>query len=164
MPAPTSEVGEALAEARIDARDLFTGDTCRITRKPPTAGKGTMNETTFQYEGAPDPILVYEGPCRMQVKADINSNVVETTAGDREWTYLTGQLQLPATLAEAKAIAAAYGDTVLGDPNAVDVDNVVNWLTAPDSPSLVGTEFNVAGPYHKTHAAYLRFRVREPVA
>lgn len=129
---------------------MFT-DTCRITKAG--VGKGTKNETTGQYD-PPARVLVYEGPCRLQVKADINSNVVETTAGEREWTYLTAQLQLPVVTPEDAE----------GSVDAVDVDNVCEMLTAPHSPSQLGVKLNIQGPFHKSQPVYLRFRVREVVA
>lgn len=135
-------------------------DVCRITR---TAVDGddefvaqVINDTTLQYP-AQGRVTVYEGPCRMQVKVDINSNVVETTAGDKEWTYLVSQLQLPVLTPTGHA---AY---VAGDPADVDVDNVCELLTSPEAPALVGAKFNISGPFHKSQAVYLRFRVKEPV-
>lgn len=140
----------------MEMRGMFT-DTCRITR-PGAGGKGAFNEATGRYESRPARVVVYEGPCRLQVKADINSNVVETTAGDREWTYLTDQLQLPAEV-------PTYDDRyVSGSPFDVDVDHVCEMLTAPFAEAMVGSQLNIAGPYNKSQAVYLRFRVREAVA
>lgn len=139
-----------LAAGRSAFADLLT-DTCRITK--PGAGDRVFDENTGQYTD-PARATVYEGPCRIQVKADINSNVVETTAGEREWTYLTAHLQLP--------VDTPTGAT--GDVSEVDVDHVCEILSAPYSPSLVGSLFNIQGTYHKSQAVYLRFRVRENVA
>lgn len=133
------------------AFDAILTDTCEITK--PGEGKGPFNEVTGQYD-TPARIVVYSGPCRIQVKADINSNVVETSAGEREWTYLTAQLQLP----------VETPSSATGDVNDVDVDHVCEVLTAPYSSSLVGSLFNIQGTYHKSQAVYLRFRVREVVA
>lgn len=130
---------------------LFT-DTCRITK--PGVGKGPMNPATGKYDQPPARVVVYEGPCRIQVKADINSNVVETTAGEREWTYLTSQLQLPAINPVG----------VIGSVDNVDVDYVLELLACPHSPTLVGTLHNIQGTYHKTQAVYSRYRLREVVA
>ena len=83
-------------------RDAFAGiltDTCDITKPGPT--KPVFDDETGQYV-TPARVSVYRGPCRIQVKADINSNVVETTAGEREWTYLTAQLQLPVVTPPAR--------------------------------------------------------------
>lgn len=128
-------------------------DRCRIT-KPGAGGRGELNETTLQYDAEAARVVVYEGPCRIQVKADINSNVVETTAGEREWTYLTAQLQLPA---ETPSDAT-------GSVDDVDVDHIAEILAAPLSTTLVGSLFNIQGTYHKSQAVYLRYRVREVVA
>jgi hypothetical protein len=89
-----------------------------------------------------------------EVKADINSNVVETTAGEREWTYLTAQLQLPVHTPEGAT----------GSVDDIDVDYVCEILASPHSPSLVGSLFNIQGTYHKSQAVYSRYRVREVVA
>jgi hypothetical protein len=99
-------------------------------------------------------VTLYEGVCRVQVKVDINSNVVETTAGDREWTYLVAQLQLP--------VETPTGAT--GDVADVDVDHICTVLTSPSDPTLVGVVYNIQGIYHKSHAVYRRFRVREVIA
>lgn len=151
-----AEIAEVLTEGRIEFRGKCT-DTVRITKAGP-GGKGDWNEATGQYDNPPTRVVVYEGPACIQVKADINSNVVETTAGDREWTYLTDQLQLPA---EVPTWSAAY---VGGSPFDVDVDNTAEILSAPYAASMVGSQLNIAGPYNKSQAVYLRFRVREAVA
>lgn len=132
------------------AADSIMLDTCRITRTAtpddPEWVAQVIDEVTGQYppQGR---VLVYEGRCRMQVKADINSNVVETTAGEHEFTYLTAQLQLP---------IAGTAD--------VAVDHIAEWLTSPDDDALTGRLFNITGPYHKSQAGYRRFRIREVVA
>ena len=147
-----SDMVSFIAQGRSEMDGMFT-DRCRITRPGP-GGRGPLNPATGVYDQPGERVTVYEGRCRLQVKADINSNVVETTAGDREWTYLTAQLQLP---------SETHPDDI-GDVDAVDVDQICDWLEAPFSPSLVGTRFNIQGPYHKSQAVYLRFRVRELVA
>lgn len=134
-----------------EAFNTLLTDTCRITK--PGEGKGPFDNATGQY-ATPARVVVYEGPCRIQVKADINSNVVETTAGEREWTYLTAQLQLP-----VETPAGAVGSV-----DDIDVDHVCEVLAAPYSATLVGAQFNIQGTYHKSHAVYSRYRVREVVA
>ncbi len=129
----------------------IASDTCRITK--PGVGARTFNESNGQYTD-PARVTVYQGPCRIQVKVDINSNVVETTAGDREWTYLVAQLQLP--------IDTPPGST--GSVAAVDVDHICEVLTSPSDSTLVGAKYNVQGIYHKSQAVYRRFRVREVIA
>lgn len=138
--------------ARGQATWLATAtDTCRITK--PGVGAKTFNETTLQ-NTYPARVVVYEGPCRVQVKVDINSNVVETTAGDREWTYLVAQLQLP--------VSTPAGAT--GDVADVDVDHICEVLTSPNDPTLVGVVYNLQGIYHKSQGVYRRFRARELIA
>lgn len=129
--------GKAAAEA-------IMSDTCTITK--PGVGDPVFDEETGQY-AYPARVVVYTGICRLQVKADINSNVVETTAGEREWTYLTAQLQLPVEGSED-----------------VRVDHVCTITAAPYDSTLVGREFNIQGTYHKSQPNYRRFRLREVVA
>lgn len=149
--APTAaEVSAHLAEGRAEMEAMMAA-TCRITKAGP--GEPVFNEETLQYTDPPR-VTVYEGPCRIQIKADINSNVVETTAGDHEWTYLTDTLQVP---------IVADPEVSTGTTAAVRPDNVAEILTNPDDTSLVGRVFNIQGMYHKTHATHRRFRVREVV-
>lgn len=146
-PTPT-EVSEFLAEGRAYIGELMQ-DTVRITRPAteddPEWVPQVLDPDTGQYP-AQGRVVVYEGECRMQVKSDINSNVVETTAGEREWTYLTAQLQVP-----------------IEGTLAIRVDNVAQVLTCPGDTDLVDRLFNVTGTYHKSQAAYRRFRVREVI-
>lgn len=132
-------------------------DTCKVTRDARVGDVGyvpqVMNPSTLQYP-AQAQITVYQGPCRVQVKVDINSNVVETTAGEREWTYLVAQLQVPVTNPPG----------VTGSVANIDVDHVCEVLTSPNDATLVGAKFNIMGPYHKSQAVYRRFRVREVIA
>jgi hypothetical protein len=147
-----TDLEQTLADGQAAWLAIAT-DRCRITK--PGVGKGPFNQATGKYD-TPARVTVYEGPCRIQVKADINSNVVETTAGEREWTYLTAQLQVPVRTPE--------GDDVVGSVNDIDVDHVCEILTAPHSPTLVGTLHNLQGTYHKSQAVYSRYRLREVVA
>jgi len=148
MPAPIINA-EDIMVFRAEAEAMMT-DTCRITFPNPDAPPPVFNEQTGQYEPAdntPATITLYEGKCRLQVKADINSNVVETTAGEREWTYLTAQLQLPVQGTEA-----------------IPIDATAEMLTSRFDESLPGRVFNIQGTYHKSQPVIRRFRVREVVA
>lgn len=138
-----TDLSGLVLSARAAAEGLMT-DVCRITRTGD--GAPVFDEDTGQYV-APADVLVYEGPCRLQVKADINSNVIETTAGEREWTYLTAQLQVPVEGTET-----------------VRVDNVAEIVECAFDQALVGRRMNVQGIYHKSQAGYRRLRVREVVA
>lgn len=133
-----------------DAIEAIMTDRCRITK--PGVGAKVFNETTGQYDEPPR-VVVYEGKCRIQVKADINSNLVETTSGDHEWTYLTATLQIP--------IYAGAADT--GDPGDVRPDNVAEMLSVAADDTLIGRVFNIQGIYHKSHATHRRWRIREVV-
>jgi Family of unknown function (DUF6093) len=151
VPSQT-EVELFLAEGRREMESLMT-DRCRVTAPgaiPP--GPREFDDESGQYV-VPARVVVYEGPCRYQVKADINANVVETTAGDREWTYLTGTLQLP--------VVDPVG--VVGSVLDIRPDHVAEWLESPSEPDLVGRQFNIQGTYHKTHATHRRLRVREVI-
>lgn len=149
-----TEIAGALTRGQQAWRALAQ-DVLLITAPAKVGAKGTFNEATGQYDSKAPRRVVYHGPGRMQVKVDVNSNVIETTAGEREWTYLTSQLQLP-----AYAIDDHDGAYVEGSPFDVDVDHVCEVL-ASVQPALVGHVFNVTGPFVKTHAVYLRMRVRE---
>jgi hypothetical protein len=146
-----SDISGVIADGRAAFNSLLT-DTVKVTK--PGTGKGAFNNTTGQY-ATPARTTVYEGPGRIQVKADINSNVVETTAGEREWTYLTATLQLPVETPEG----------AIGSVAAIDVDHVCEILTSPMDPSMVGSEFNVQGRIGpKSHEVYRRYRLRQVVA
>lgn len=140
-------LASTLAAGRASFEQLLT-DTCRITEAG--VGKGPFNESTGKYD-PPARVVIYEGPCRIQVKADINSNVVEATAGEREQTYLTAQLQTP----------VETPDDAIGDVAKIDVDHVAEILEAPYSRNMVGRQFNIQDSYDKSHAIYTRFRVKE---
>lgn len=149
-----------LAEDRADFLTLCS-DTVQITRTAVVGDAEYVDDTeidedTLQY---PDQgrVVIYQGPGRLQVKVDINSNVVVSVDSVRKQIYVTEQLQLP--------VEAPTSDTryVEGDPAAVDVDHVCEVLDAPHQPGLVGVTVGIAGPYHKSQATYLRFRVKEPV-
>jgi hypothetical protein len=128
-------------------------DRCRITKSG--TGKGTWNPATGKYDNPPARVVVYEGRCRLQVKADINSNVVETTAGDHEWTYLTATLQVPIDQVD---------DDGVGHPGDVRPDHVSEMLASPNDPTMIGRLFNVQGIHHKSQASHRRFRIREVIA
>lgn len=126
-------------------------DTCRISK--PVAGKGTIDPVDKFRRIPPTAEVVYEGPCLLQIRADVNSNVVETTAGEREWSYQTAILSIP--------ISLPPGAT--GDPAAVRIDYVVDYLTAAEDPALVGRRFYVKATLEKTRATARRLRVTETV-
>lgn len=142
--------GTEIAEDRLTA-EANMPDWCRITR--PGDGPPVRNEETGAMTD-PERVVVYEGRCRLQVKADINSNVVETTAGDREWTYLTATLQVPIFRVDADGS---------GETGDVRPDDVAVLIRAPHDPSHEGREFNVQGMTNKTVATHRRFRVREVI-
>jgi hypothetical protein len=125
-----------ISDAEVQADRAFANaqlvDRCRIVR-PGASGSGTFNETTGQYDNPASAVVVYEGPCRWQIRADINTNIVEPQELEREWAYQTSTLQLPTCL------AARYDD------------------------ALVGRVFNIQAAQHKSMASTRRFRAREVV-
>lgn len=145
------DIGGLLSRGR-EAMDMLMTDTCRITVRG--EGEPVFDEDTLQYT-YPDEVEVYGpataplyGKCRFQIKADINSNIVETGGGDREATYSTSMLQIPSESA-----------------TDIPVDSVVYSLTSPHSPALPGRQFNIHGEIgHKSQHVYRRFRLREVVA
>lgn len=157
MPSGDAQLTQLSIMAQQSSRFQFV-DECIITRR--SADRGVRNDATGQYDNPPPPTVIYEGPCRMQVRADINSNVVETSApGTHEATYLTSQVQLP--LASIPGV-----EIIQGDSADVRADDTCRWTKAGSSSDqdMVGREFRIAGPFHKTHASKRRFRVQEPVA
>lgn len=142
------DLSEHLAEGRALQLALMV-DTCRITK--PGEGEPVLNDD-LQYE-RPPAVLVYEGPCYLQIKADINSNVVEITAGEREWSYQTLTLHIP-VITPADAV---------GNPADARVDHTVEYLTAAEDPELVGRLFQIRALHHKTRATARRLRVTEGV-
>lgn len=157
---------QALVQGRQAMAGLYT-DRVEVTRYAVEGDDGyvadvdrAMDPETFQ-RAPQGRVVVYRGPGRLQVKADINSNVVEATAGDREATYLTAQLQTPVEASEL----AAFPDraSFVGDPALIDVDYTLRIVSAPFDSSLPGRLFKVAGPYHKSQGVYRRFRLNEAV-
>lgn len=144
-----AEISTELAEGRA-AWAALAIDTCRII-KPGTAAPVLDEATGVRTPSAP--VIVYEGPCLLQIRADVNSNVVEVTAGEREWAYQTAILSLP--------IFPPPG--CIGDPADVRIDMTALYLTAPEDPSLVGREFHIKATLVKTRATARRLRVTETV-
>lgn len=138
-----------IAEDRLTA-EANMPDWVRVTK--PGSGKPVRDEETGQIT-YPGSVVVYEGRCRVQIKADINSNLVETTAGDREETYLTSTLQTPITRVDQDGT---------GNPGDIRPDNVATLIRCLNDPAIEGSEFNIQGGLsHKSHATHRRFRLRE---
>lgn len=153
-----------IAEDRAIVEAQFV-DTCRIT----VAGTGEpeFNEETGQYD-LPPRVIVYgpgavdadgnpvtsdtvdgrstlAGRCRIQVRSDINSNAVEAVVGEHEWTYRTATLQLP-----------------IDGTAQVPSEAVVEYLSCPSDPVMVGRVFNVSAETKgKSQATHRRYRIRE---
>lgn len=140
---PLISDSEVLAD-RAFAEEQLT-DRVRILR-PAASGSGTFNEDTGQYDDPPDATVLYEGPARFQIRADINTNIVEPQELDREWAYQTSTLQLPVT-----------------GTGAIRSDDVAVCLAARYDQELVGREFNIQAVQHKSMATTRKFRLREAV-
>lgn len=134
---------EEIAADRALAEENLT-DTCLIERAP--AGRGTFDEETGQYTQAADRALIYEGPCKVQIRADINSNIVEPVEVEREWGYETSTLAVP-----------------IAGTEDVRPDDICTILTSQYDPALPGRVFNVHTSFHKSIATTRRFKLREPV-
>jgi hypothetical protein len=157
-PEPILTVAD-VEDQRRDLAEPMCTDTCTITIEDPDAPPRTsadLDPVTLQYPerpritlygpGAEDPDYE-DGRCRFQIKADINSNIIETTAGEREATYNTAQLQIP--------VSALY----------IPPDAIVTCLTAEHNPALPGREFNIHGEIApKSIPVIRRFRLREVTA
>ena len=136
-----------VAQDRAFAEEQMV-DRCRITR---AAGPRTFDNATGQYV-TPDSIVVFEGRCRMQVRADINSNAVDAEVGDHEWTYRTATLEIP--------IAPTKGD--IGNPALATTGDVVEILASPLDASRVGRRTVIhAETKNKTMASCRKFATRE---
>jgi hypothetical protein len=132
-------------------------DTCKVVRYAPIAVGGELDEATGKYPqqtaGVPDnATVIYEGPCRIQIRSDINANIVEPQELDREWAYQTSTLQLP--IADDDRI-------VTGTSGDIQSNDVCVYLTSRYDPSLVGRLFNMQATTHKTMSSVRRFRIRE---
>jgi hypothetical protein len=138
-----------ISDAEVQADRAFANaqlvDRCRIVR-PGASGSGTFNETTGQYDNPASAVVVYEGPCRWQIRADINTNIVEPQELEREWAYQTSTLQLP-----------------VEGSDRVRNDDVATCLAARYDDALVGRVFNIQAAQHKSMASTRRFRAREVV-
>lgn len=143
------EFESELAEGRAAWLALAV-DTWKITK--PGTGEGSLDEGTGA-RTSPDPVTVYQGPGRLQIRADANSNIVEVTAGEKEWAYQTAILAIPVT--------APTGAT--GDPAAVTIDMTATCITASSDPAMEGRVFQIRATMHKTHATARRLRVTETV-
>lgn len=131
-----------MAAAREDTNAAMP-DTCRITIA--SKDRGPLNAVTGKYDNPPAVVVLYEGPCAFQIRADINSNVVEPVVAEREWSYQTSTLKVP----------------VVGSEKADRPDAVAECLTARYDENLVGRRFGIVAGHHKSTATARRFRVKE---
>lgn len=149
-----------VAEDRVWVEENLI-DTGRVTREARVGDveyvAQVLDEGTGQYpeQGR---VVVFEGRCRVQVRADINSNAVEGVVGEHEGTYRTSIVQFPIYANTDK------GD-VSGDPGAILADYRLEILTSPLDTARVGALINLqADTKAKTQASHRRFRGRERLA
>lgn len=147
-------------------------DRCEVTRDAVPGDTGYVapelrvpDPVTFQVppQGR---VVVYKGPCRVQVKADINSNVVAVVSGERDASYLTAQLQTPVEVEELAMFpdhGTFDGTGFIGAPGLIDVNYVARIMSAPYDSALEGRLFGIKGPFHKSQGVYRRFRLNEAV-
>ncbi len=146
-----------LAATLTDGRAAFlviATDEVLVTRADPTAPLPPLNP-----DGTRPPRTqktVYQGPARIQVRSDVNSNVVDVSIGGQsvENSYQTATVQLP--------IEAPAGST--GSTADVRVDDTVKMVTAVHDPELDDRLWQVRALGNKSHATSRRIRVTEAVA
>jgi hypothetical protein len=71
-------------------------DVCKIERT--IAGPWRVqrdHRPVRQRRPAASKTLIYQGPCKFQIRADINANIVEPVEVEREWAYQTSTLLTP---------------------------------------------------------------------
>jgi hypothetical protein len=156
-------VRTATYAGRRAARRTFT-DTCRVTRPVRVdsdagdADAPVLDEDTGQYtdvDGDPQdtpPQVIYEGPFRIQVRADINANAYEAVVGEYENTIRTANVEFP-----VKTPVEAIGSTA-----SILSDDVLLVLRCPLDPALEGHIVNLQADIKaKSQATKRRFRSRE---
>jgi hypothetical protein len=136
-------------------------DWCRITK--PGVGAPVLDETTG-VNTHPAAVVVYEGPCKFQVRSDVNSNVVEVTAGEREWAYQTATCQIPVITPTGSIDVGGVLRPVVGSTGNVRVDHTVTVVASEGDPELVTRQFQIRALHHKSHATSRRLRITEAVA
>lgn len=135
--------GQAFLENRMR-------DTCRIT-KPGEGGRGTLDRETGKYAGAPDPVVVYEGPCRIPKRASAQTSAAGTSAGDASWDVGEFPLDIPIA-------GSGYKDA-----GEVGTGMTVEYLTSADRPDLAGHVFGISEVSRQSQATVARFRMKEVV-
>lgn len=153
----------ATYRGRRAARRTFT-DWCQVTRPVKTdVTDGDPDEPVLGPDGKytqiepPDdvpPLLVYEGPFRIQVRADINANAYEAVVGEREGTIRTANVEFP-----VKTPVEAKGSTA-----AILADDILKIIRVPLDPALEGHVINLQADIKaKSQATKRRFRSREVI-
>jgi hypothetical protein len=136
----------ALAAGRAAAEAIML-DACRITRTvgPPgpvdSVGERTPapTEVVYPLPGAEAP---FDGRCKVQTFEPYESN---RSSGGHVFTEQRYSLHLPV------------------GAGPIQVDDVVEILTAVADPLLVGNSYRIAGLHHKTYATAQRLPMEEVV-
>lgn len=127
------ERGRAMEEAR-------QLDTCRITRAG--QGEGEFNKETGQHDD-PDPVLVYEGPCRIPKRGAGASSTADS--GDAAWQVGEYPLNLPFSMPQSASVRTGM---------------TVTYLTAADDPALAGNVYGITDESNQSQATARRFRMK----
>lgn len=129
-----SEVGPALAILRQEAESLMV-DACTVSRK---TGQTTNPSTGVVSDTYADPF--YSGRCKVQAR-DVEPTTPE--AGDRAYTVLRLTVHLPMSV------------------TGVEVGDRITVTSSTHDPDLVGRNFRVVAPFHKSFATARRVPVEE---
>lgn len=121
-------------------------DTCVVTR--PGADRGEFNPDTGKYDD-PDPVVVYEGKCRIPRLTSVSGGVGNAESGDAFWQV--GEYPYAVPITDPVTAEIRPGDTV-------------KYLTAADDPALIGLEFGVVEPINYSAAKDRRFKIKRAVS
>lgn len=137
---------------------VIATDTVLIQRTDPTAPLPPLNP-----DGTRPPKTkktVYRGPGRIQVRSDVNSNVVEVNIANdaQEQPYQTATCQIPVLTPSGPG----YED-VVGSTADVRVDDTVTMVAAVHDPELDTRQWQVRALGNKSHASSRRLRITEAV-
>ena len=141
-----------LAEHRADAESRQV-DTCRITRPaaPEPGEEREIDPETLAYID-PDPVVVYEGKCRIPRTSTGSAHSAGTAAGGEQAFQVD---EYPLALPVAGSGYVENEDVTLGC--------TVTYLTSARDATLPGRVFGITGMNHQTDAVERRFRMKEVV-
>jgi hypothetical protein len=119
----------------------------------PVTGKYNLDDDVDDVEMT----VIYEGPFRIQVRADINANAYEAVIGEREDLVRTANVEFP-----VKTPASARGMVVRGSTAAIRDDDILTIKRCRLDPAMNGRVVNLQADIKgKSQATKRRFRSRE---